>query len=97
MYPCFTIVGTGRPDVTSEIIFFSNTTTGGNPTPYNDVFVCIYLPSGGTSAMNFTLNNNAYYQGNLYAELYRSVQQETQLICIYPANFAPVLSHQAQI
>ncbi|HEX8250183.1 MAG TPA: Calx-beta domain-containing protein, partial [Pyrinomonadaceae bacterium] len=46
-------------DVRNNI--FSNQITGGNPTGTRHV--AIALPSGGTSAVNLTLNNNAYYQG----------------------------------
>jgi hypothetical protein len=53
-----TATSTGM-DIRNNI--FSNQATGGNPTLYNTVFPAIYLPSGATSAMNLTLNNNAYY------------------------------------
>ncbi|MCX6247800.1 MAG: T9SS type A sorting domain-containing protein [Bacteroidetes bacterium] len=36
---------------------FSNTMTGGS----NSANSCLQLPTGGTSAMNLTLNNNAYF------------------------------------
>ncbi len=39
---------------------FSNRMTGGNSITR---FVNVHLPSGGTSSMNLTLNNNAYYGG----------------------------------
>lgn len=42
---------------------FSNQVTGGNPAPVNTRHACVYLPSGGTSSMNLTWNNNGYYQG----------------------------------
>jgi hypothetical protein len=41
----------------------SNQMTGGNLTGGSTRFAAIALPSGGTSAMNLTLNNNAYYEG----------------------------------
>ncbi|MCW3070856.1 MAG: C-terminal target protein [Bacteroidetes bacterium] len=50
-------------DVRNNI--FSNQVTGGNPSLYNTVLVSVYLPSGATSAMNLTMNNNTYYQGSL--------------------------------
>jgi hypothetical protein len=50
-------------DVRNNI--FSNQISGGNSTLYNTLITSIYLPSGGTSAMNLTLNNNTYYQGTL--------------------------------
>ena len=87
---CFTIVGTGQTGCDVRNNIFSNTTTGGNPTPYNDVFVCIYLPSGGTSAMNLTLNNNAYYQGNLAYSGIAQVSTTGNATNLYlSANFAP--------
>jgi hypothetical protein len=46
-------------DVRNNIL--SNQITGGNPTGTRHV--AIALPSGATSAMNLTLNNNGYYQG----------------------------------
>jgi hypothetical protein len=45
-------------DVRNNI--FVNTMTGA---PASSAVVAIMLPSGGTSAMNLTLNNNAYYSG----------------------------------
>lgn len=62
---CLAITTTAATGLDIRNNNFSNTVTGGNATLYNDVFVCIILPSGGTSAMNLTLNNNAYYQGTL--------------------------------
>ncbi len=46
-------------DVRNNI--FSNQITGGNPDGTRHAVV--YLPSGGTSTMNLTLNNNAYFEG----------------------------------
>ena len=40
-----------------------NTLTGGNPTSPNTRHVAVALPSGGTSAMNLTWNNNDYVEG----------------------------------
>lgn len=42
---------------------FSNQMTGGNPAGQNTRFTCLLLPSGASSSMNLTLNNNRYYQG----------------------------------
>ena len=39
---------------------FANTLTGGTTSVAH---VSVFLPSGGTSAMNLTLNNNGYYSG----------------------------------
>lgn len=46
-------------DVRNNI--FSNQVVGGNPTGTRNV--AVYLPTGATSAMNLTLNNNAYFVG----------------------------------
>lgn len=46
-------------DVRNNI--FSNTLTG---MPANSSAASIMLPSGGTSGMNLTLNNNQYYEGS---------------------------------
>ncbi len=46
-------------DVRNNI--FANEITGGNPTGTRNV--AVYLPSGATSALNLTWNNNAYYVG----------------------------------
>ena len=59
----FEIIATGTTltgiDVRNNI--FANTMTGAvSPTPV----VSVFLPSGGTSTMNLTLNNNGYYQGS---------------------------------
>lgn len=60
----FTIISTGTTltglDVRNNI--FANTMTGAfsASTPV----VAMFLPSGGTSAMNLTLNNNDYFQGS---------------------------------
>ena len=48
-------------DVRNNI--FSNQLTGGNPAANQTRHATIYLPSGATSAMNLTLNNNDYFQG----------------------------------
>lgn len=45
-------------DVRNNI--FANTTSGGTT---NIAHVSVFLPGGGTSAMNLNLNNNAYYHG----------------------------------
>jgi hypothetical protein len=42
---------------------FSNIMTGGNQVQTNVRFVAIYLPSGATSAMALTWNNNDYVEG----------------------------------
>ncbi|MBL0146837.1 MAG: hypothetical protein IPP48_15065 [Chitinophagaceae bacterium] len=57
----FGITGTGLTGCDVRNNIFSNTITGGTTSIAN---VSMYLPSGGTSAMNLTLNNNAYYSGS---------------------------------
>ena len=57
----FLIVATTQTGLDVRNNIFSNQITGGNPTGTRHV--AIALPSAGTSAMNLTLNNNAYYQG----------------------------------
>jgi len=59
----FAIVATGQTGVDVRNNAFSNQLTGGNPTGASTRHAVIFLPSGGTSAMNLTMNNNAYYQG----------------------------------
>ena len=59
----FMIVGTGQTGMDVRNNLFSNQLTGGNPAAANTRHTVVYLPSGGTSAMNLTWNNNGYYQG----------------------------------
>jgi hypothetical protein len=47
-------------DVRNNI--FTNTMGGGSGTTAS---VCVYLPNAATSALNLTLNNNAYYTGSV--------------------------------
>ncbi len=60
----FMIVGTGQTGVDVRNNIFSNQITGGNPASPGTRNVAIYLPSGATSAMNLTLNNNNYLVGS---------------------------------
>ena len=53
------IVGTGQTGLDVRNNIFSNQVTGGNPTGTRNV--AVWLPTGGTSTMNLTINNNAYY------------------------------------
>jgi hypothetical protein len=53
-------------DIRNNILANSQSETGAT-TPASSAFVSLYLPSGGTSAMNLTLNNNDYYQGGTAA------------------------------
>jgi subtilisin-like proprotein convertase family protein len=62
---CFGIVSASSTGMDVRNNIFSNKATGGNTTLYNTVFSSIYLPSGATSAMALTINNNAYYQSGL--------------------------------
>ncbi|HLP13978.1 MAG TPA: right-handed parallel beta-helix repeat-containing protein, partial [Flavobacteriales bacterium] len=58
---CLGIAGTGLTGIDVRNNIFSNTMTGGSATTPH---ACIQLPSGATSTMNLTLNNNAYYSGS---------------------------------
>ena len=55
------IVGTTQTGVDVRNNIFSNQITGGNPTGTRNV--AVFLPTGGTSTMNLTWNNNAYFVG----------------------------------
>ncbi|MBK9404432.1 MAG: hypothetical protein IPN57_07855 [Ignavibacteria bacterium] len=57
----FCIVGTGQTGITVYNNAFMNRLSGG--TAGTVAHVGVYLPSAGTSAMNLTINNNAYYCG----------------------------------
>ena len=54
----FVITGTGITGCNVRNNIFANTITGGTTSIAN---VSMFLPSAGTSTMNLTLNNNAYY------------------------------------
>ncbi len=58
----FLVVATTQTGLDVRNNIFSNQITGGNPAGTRNVSV--YLPSGATSAMNLTLNNNAYFAGS---------------------------------
>ena len=57
------IVNTSQTGMDVRNNIFSNIMTGGNPTSPNTRLVAIFLPSGATSAMNLTWNNNDYVEG----------------------------------
>lgn len=57
----FCIVGTGLTGVTVYNNIFMNRLSGG--TAGTVAHVAVFVPSAATSAMNFTINNNAYYCG----------------------------------
>ncbi len=57
----FGIAGTGLTGCDVRNNIFVNTLTGGNPTGTRNV--AVFLPSGGSAAMNLTLNNNGYFVG----------------------------------
>lgn len=59
----FMIVATSQTGMDVRNNLFSNQLTGGNPAGTNTRHAVVFLPSGGTSAMNLTWNNNGYYQG----------------------------------
>jgi hypothetical protein len=56
----FALVGTTSTGCDVRNNIFANNITGGTTSVAN---VSAYLPSGGTSAMNLTWNNNAYFYG----------------------------------
>jgi hypothetical protein len=56
------VVGTGQTGCVITNNVLSNTMTGGTTSVAD---VSLYLPSGATSAMNLTLNNNFYYDGSV--------------------------------
>jgi len=56
----FAIVSTASTGMDVRNNIFANNITGGTTSIAN---VSVYLPSGGTSAMNLTWNNNSYYFG----------------------------------
>jgi hypothetical protein len=56
------VAGTGLTGMNVVNNIFVNTITGGNPTGTRNV--AVFLPSGGTSTMNLTLNNNDYFVGS---------------------------------
>ncbi len=56
----FAIVGTTSTGCDVRNNIFANNITGGTTSIAQ---VAVYLPSGGTSAMNLTLNNNSYFYG----------------------------------
>jgi len=60
----FMIVNTTQTGMDVRNNIFSNQQTGGNPVTTNTRHTVLFLPSGGTSAMNLTLNNNSYLQGS---------------------------------
>jgi hypothetical protein len=57
------IVGTTQTGLDVRNNLFSNQITGGNPTGTSVRHPVVFLPSGGTSAMNLTWNNNGYFEG----------------------------------
>ena len=59
----FLIVNASQTGMDVRNNIFSNIMTGGNPTQTNTRHVAICLPSGATSAMALTLNNNDYVEG----------------------------------
>lgn len=69
---CFMIAGTGQTGIDVRNNIFSNTMTGASAT----VHACVQLPSGGTSAMNLTMNNNAYYKSS-NSNSYYGITQST--------------------
>ena len=60
MSAAFALLNTSSTGCDVRNNIFANNITGGTTSVAN---VAVYLPSGGTSAMNLTWNNNAYYFG----------------------------------
>jgi len=56
----FSIASTAQTGIDVRNNIFANNITGGTT---SIAHVAVFLPSGGTSAMNLTWNNNAYYFG----------------------------------
>lgn len=56
------VVGTTLTGLDIRNNILVNKITGGNPTGTRNV--AIYVPTGGTAAMNLTLNNNGYFVGS---------------------------------
>ncbi len=56
----FCLVSTSSTGCDVRNNIFANTLSGGTTSL---AYTSVYLPSGGTSAMNLTWNNNAYYSG----------------------------------
>lgn len=92
---CLGITGTGLTGCDVRNNIFSNVMTGGNPAGFNTTFSCIFLPSGGTSAMNLTLNNNAYYQGGTAFSTIGQVGTTVAGGTFTAANFNPSLTTPA--
>jgi PKD repeat protein len=59
---CLTVISTASTGMDIRNNLLTNTLTGGTTTIAD---VCLFLPTGGTSAMGLTLNNNAYYCASL--------------------------------
>jgi hypothetical protein len=85
---CLAINGTARTGMDVRNNIFSNTLSGGTT---SIAHVSIFLPSGGTSAMNLTLNNNAYYCGSTSASQgIAQVGTTASAANLYlPGNFIP--------
>ncbi len=91
-----TITTTASTGIDVRNNIFSNQITGGNPTLYNTVLVSMYLPSGATSAMNLTLNNNTYYQGSLGQSGITQVGTTASAANLYKSvNFNPTITTPA--
>ena len=58
---CLGVVSTASTGMDIRNNIFSNTLTGGGA---STALVSVYLPVSGTSAMNLTWNNNAYFTGS---------------------------------
>ena len=91
----FMIVATSQTGMDVRNNLFSNQLTGGNPTVNNTRHAVVFLPSGATSAMNLTWNNNGYYQGPSSAEPKDELAQVGTTAGsgeFYAANFDPSMT-----
>ena len=91
----FMIVSTSQTGMDVRNNIFSNQMTGGNPTPVSTRHACVYLPPGGTSAMNLIWNNNDYFQGPSTTEPKSELAQVGATLGsgeYYAANFDPTMT-----
>jgi hypothetical protein len=86
---CLSIAGSGQTGVDIRNNIFSNTISN----PSAAVHTCMQIPSGATSAMNLTVNNNAYYSGSSANQYITTLQ--TTFTGYTAANFNPLATSPA--
>ncbi|MFL6529342.1 MAG: beta strand repeat-containing protein, partial [Chthoniobacterales bacterium] len=94
----FALVGTGQTGCDVRNNIFSNQLTGGNPAANSTRHAVVFLPSGATSALTLTWNNNGYYQGPNVADPKSELAQTGTTAGsgeYYAANFIPGLTTPA--